>query len=171
MEIGDLLRRCTRLEEGAARIYDALAHRFRDDAELSRFWSGMAADERLHAKKLALWRHLLRLSGRSGTWDVDGFDDAIRDLDRRLRELGTAAASAAGLEEAFAIAIAVEASELDPIYAALLQSSPLARFPDLADTREAEAGEHHRALVALIRARSTDEKNLMDAALIDASSD
>ena len=168
MEIGQLLRRCTWLEERAARIYDTLARRFRDDTELSHFWSGMAGDERLHAKKLALWRRLLRLSG-AGRWDVAGFDDAVRALERRLRELHAAAEGVENVEQAFAIAIEVESSELDAIYATLLQSSPLARFPDLTDTREAEGGEHHRALVAIVRARSKDEKNLMDAALIDAS--
>jgi rubrerythrin len=172
MNIENLLRRCTRLEEAAARIYDTLAHRFRDDAELSHFWSGMAGDERLHAKKLALWRRLLRLSEKSSRkWDVAGYDEAVRDLDRMLRELGRAAEATTGIEEAFAIAIAVESSELDPIYVELLQASPLARFPDLADTCEVEGGEHHRALVAIVRARSKNEKNLTDAALIDASRD
>jgi rubrerythrin len=154
MEIGDLLRRCTRLEEGAAGIYDTLADRFRDDAELSHFWSGMAGDERLHAKKLALWRRLLRLSGKPRKWDVAGYDEAVRDLNRLLCALRRAAEAATNVEEAFAIAIAIESSELDPIYAELLQASPLSRFPDLAETCEAE-----------------DQKNLMDAALIDATHD
>jgi hypothetical protein len=110
---------------------------------------------------------LLRLSGKPRKWDVAGYDEAVRDLDRLLCALRRAAEAATNVEEAIAIAIAIESSELDPIYAELL----LSRFPDLAETCEAEGGEHHRALVALVRARSKDQKNLMDAALIDATHD
>jgi rubrerythrin len=169
MEMVDLLRRCTRLEEGAAQIYDTFARRFRADDVFSRFWTGMAEDERRHAKKLATWRRLLRLSRKAKGSEIAGFDEGVRDLERLLRDLRRKAGETATAEQAFSIAIALEQSELDPIYTALLQSSPLARFPDLADTQQAEMGEHHRALLAMIRTRSTDEENLMGAALLDAS--
>ena len=169
MEMVDLLRRCTRLEQSAAEIYDAFARRFRADEGFSRFWAAMADDERRHAKKLSTWRRLLVLEHKAKGWDVAGFDEGVRDLERLLQRLRGKARKIGGEEEAFAVAIAVERSELDPIYTKLLQASPLARFPDLADTQQAEHGEHHRALLAMIRTRSRDERNWMGAALLDAS--
>ena len=72
------------------------------------------------------------------------------------------------MDEAFSIALELESSELDVIYTTLLQSSPMARFPDLADTRRAEIGRHHEALLEMVRARSQNEHNRMMAALIAA---
>jgi hypothetical protein len=62
----------------------------------------------------------------------------------------------------------LEGSELDVIYTSLLQSSPIARFPDIAETRRAEIGRHHETLLEMVRARSSSEHNRMMATLIAA---
>ncbi|MET0153276.1 MAG: hypothetical protein ABW298_11795 [Candidatus Binatia bacterium] len=72
------------------------------------------------------------------------------------------------VDEAFSIALALENSELDVIYTRLLQSSPIARFPDLEETRRSEIGRHHEALLEMVCARSKDERNRMQAALLAA---
>lgn len=169
MNIGDLLRRCTRLEIGAAEIYDDFARRFRADELFSRFWAELAEDERRHGKKLSTWRRLLSLEHKTKGWEVAGFEDSVRELESLVEELRAKARTVETADDAFAIALALEESELDPIYTKLLQSSPLARFPDLADTEQAELGAHHRSLVAMLRTRATNEKNLMGATLLDVS--
>jgi hypothetical protein len=90
------------------------------------------------------------------------------NLERLAHELGARASDADDVEEAFSIALALESSELDVNYTSLLQSSPLARFPDLEETQRSEIGRQHEALLEIVRARSKDEENRMQAALLTA---
>jgi len=71
-------------------------------------------------------------------------------------------------DDGFAIALELEMSELDAIYTTLLESSPLSRHADVAETRRREVAGHHEALVRAVRARSRDEQNLTRALLIAA---
>jgi rubrerythrin len=163
-----LLRRAAAIEQAAAKIYDTLAVRFAHDAVLHQFWSNMAADERKHGKKLGTWRQLLKQGPTTQEPDLANFGKAIGELERLARDLGPQAEAAKDVDEAFSIALALESSELDIIYTTLLQSSPIARFPDLAETRRTEIGRHHEALLEMVRARSQSEHNRMMAALIAA---
>ena len=166
MEAVRLLRKAAGIEQAAAKIYDILAARFTDDAVLHQFWSNMAADERKHGKKLGTWRQLLEQGPVTEQPTLADFGKAIGELERLARDLRTRATGAKTPDDAFAIALALESSELDIIYTTLLQSSPIARFPDIAETRRAEIGRHHEALCEMVRARSSSEHNRMMAALI-----
>jgi len=168
MGVVRFLRRAAGVEEAAGKIYDTLAGRFTDDALLHQFWSNMAADERKHGKKLGTWRQLLKHGPTTEEPDLADFGKAMGDIERLTRRLAARAAIATTADDAFSIALELESSELDVIYTTLLQSSPMARFPDLADTRRAEIGRHHEALLEMVRARSQNEHNRMMAALIAA---
>lgn len=168
MDAVRLLRRAARIEDLAGEIYDILARRSRGDRPLQRFWASMAADERKHAKKLATWRQLLEQSAKGKRIDLGGFDAAIRELERLGRDLRVRAEAAKTIDDAFAIALALESSELDVIYTSLLQSSPIARFPDLEETRRTELGRHREGLLEMVRARSKDGRNRAMAALLAA---
>src|SRR5262249_14974874 len=125
MEAVRLLRRAARVEQAAAEIYDTLAVRFADDALFHQFWSNMAADERRHGKKLGTWRQLLKQGPISEGPDLADFGKPIGELERLTRDLAARAASATTADDAFAIALDLESSELDIIYTTLLQSSPI----------------------------------------------
>jgi rubrerythrin len=163
-----LLQHATRIEEIAAEIYRTLSRRFASDPTLHRFWASMAEDERKHAKKLATWRRLLERAPSERRPDCDDFSTGVRDLESLARELCARAEKVDDVEVAFSIALALERSELDVIYTRLLQSSPIARFPDLEETRKSEIGRHHAALLEMVRARSKDEGNRARAALLVA---
>jgi hypothetical protein len=60
----------------------------------------------------------------------------------------------------------MENSELDVIYATLLQSSPVARYPDMADTVRSETAGHHEKLLAMAKRRCRAEKTMLRAALL-----
>jgi rubrerythrin len=162
-----LLRKAAKIELAAARIYDTLATRFVDDPVLHRFWSNMADDERRHFKKLETWQELLKQRSATERPDLP-FSKPIGDLERLTRDLALQVVKVTTADEAFAIVLALESSELDIIYTTLLQSSPVARFPDVAETRRAEIGRHHQALLEMVRARSQSEQNRRMAALIAA---
>ena len=163
-----LLRRATRVEEIAAEIYGTLAQRFVSDPILYGFWATMSDDERKHGKKLLTWRRLLESTPPETRPDCDDFSPVLRELENLARTLRERAAGVKDVEEAFSIALALESSELDVIYIQLLQSSPIARFPDLEETRRSEIGRHHEALLEMVRARSKNEANRMEAGLLAA---
>jgi rubrerythrin len=160
-----LLERCTALEETAATIYEILARRFAGDAELAALWASLARDEHGHARKLATWRELIAAEPAEHRPTASGFESGITEVERLLKESRTAAATA-DQEEAFAIALAMENSELDVIYTTLLQSSPIARYPDLVDTVRHEAAGHHEKLLAMAKQRCRAERTMLRAALL-----
>jgi rubrerythrin len=163
-----LLRRATRVEELAAEIYGTLSRCFASDPTLHRFWASMAEDERKHAKKLATWCRLLERTPPERRPDCDDLSAGVRGLESLARDLCARAEKVDDVEGAFSIALALESSELDVIYTRLLQSSPIARFPDLEETRKSEIGRHHEALLEMVRARSKDEGNRTQATLLAA---
>jgi rubrerythrin len=168
MNILRLLRRCEAIELAAASLYQLLGRRFAKDGELGRFFSGMATDERGHAKNLGTWRRFLEHRDPSRHPFATGFDESVTELEGLVGRLRKRARAASSAEEALRIALELESSELDTIYSMVLQSSPLARFPDLEETRKVEIGSHHQKLLQIVRARCRSEDNLLAAAILGA---
>ncbi|MEO6025941.1 MAG: hypothetical protein ABIR79_03625 [Candidatus Binatia bacterium] len=160
-----LLERCTALEETAATIYESLTRRFAGDAELAALWASLARDEHAHARKLATWRELIAREPAEHRPQASGFDDGVAEVQRLLAE-SRIAAETADEEEAFAIALAMENSELDVIYTQLLQSSPIARYPDMVDTVRHETAGHHEKLLEMVKRRCRAERTMLRAALL-----
>lgn len=169
MDILEILDRCAALEREAGVIYAELAERCRDDDALCALWYTMAAAEREHARKLSTWRTLIAAEPAEHRPTVSGFADALRALEAVMRDAHARAKDCATTDGAFAIALELETSELDALYATLLQGSPIARYPDIAETLRRETrGEHHGALARMVRERSRDEQNLLRASILAA---
>lgn len=165
VEILGLLQRCVAMETAAAQIYEVLARRFAADDELTVLWFTMAADEREHAHKLATWRELLAAEPPEHWPRPSGFEVDIAAVEALLTA-SRAAAPTVDEEEALALALALEGSEIDAIYTTLLQCSPLARYPDLCETVRHETAEHHHTLLEVVHRRGQTEKTLLRAALL-----
>jgi rubrerythrin len=165
MDILTLLERCVGIEQGAAELYETLAARCAADRELVELWSALARDEREHARKLATWRDLLAREPAGQRPQASGFGAGVAAVEALLAD-ARARAPHADEEEAFALALAVEASEIDAIYTTLLHASPLARFPDFAVTVRQETGRHHAALRAAAERRCRSEQNRLRIALL-----
>lgn len=157
--------RCIALEESAAAVYETLARRFRGDPELAALWAAMARDEHDHARQLATWRALVAQEPAEHRPQPGGFDAGIADVQRLLAE-SRVAVETVDEEDAFAIALALENSELDVIYTTLLQSSPLARHPGRADGVRHETAAHHAKLLDMVRRRCRAEKTMLRAGLL-----
>jgi len=167
VDILDLLDRCVGLERSAADLYGILTKRFAGDAELAALWRDMANAEHGHARKLATWRDLVAAEPPAHRPQASGFAASIEEVEGLL-QTSLAAAATADQEEAFALALALEASELDAIYTTLLQSSPLSRYPDFATTVRYESAGHHRTLLAVAGRRCRSEQNRLRIALLAA---
>lgn len=164
MDILPLLDRCIAVERTVSEVYDVLARRAEGDSALREFWGAMAQDERQHARKLETWRALAASEDPAHRTAAEGFEAGLREVEELVAEAWRQAEGASS--PAFAIALEIEMSELDAIYSTLLQSSPLSRYPDVAETRRREIDPHHEALMRAVRARSRDEQNLTRAALV-----
>jgi rubrerythrin len=168
VKILHVLDRCITIERTAAEIYEILAARSVRDDELRAFWSRMAADERTHARNLETYRAIVAAEDRSHPTLAEGFESDLVELESLVSEARARAAVADSSDDAFAIALDLELSELDTIYTTLLQSSPLTRVTSAAGQRRSDITSHHAALVGAIRSRSLSEDHLTRAALIAA---
>jgi rubrerythrin len=158
-----LLKRCSDLERMAAAVYEVLAHRFAADTELAALWASLARDEHEHARKLdALAEPMAPVPPGPG---LDGLDEQVADVHWLLAESHTAAATA-DEEEAFAIALAIESSELDAISAAVMQAAATGERRNLAEAMRHDTAGHHEKLLTLVRRRCRAERTLRRAALL-----
>jgi rubrerythrin len=168
MKILAVLDRCIAIERGAGEVYDTLAARCTEDSELRDFWLRMAHDERTHALALETVRTRAALEDSEHPTLADGFEEDLLGLEELVANARKGAAQADTQEDAFAIALELELSEIDTIYKALLDSLPASRAVEVQKTRRRDGDPHHAALARTVRARSRDEKNLTRAALMDA---
>ena len=162
-----LLERCGDLERMAASVYETLALRFAADAELAALWASLARDEHDHAGKLdALREPMARVATQDRT-RMNGLDEHVADVHWLLAE-SRIAATTADEEEAFAIALAIENSELDAITAAVLQVASRTARPNVVDLALHDTADHHEKLLALVRQRCRAGTTLRRAALLAA---
>jgi rubrerythrin len=159
MELELLLDRCHGLELRAAAAYRSFAAAARGQPELCTLWTQLAREEELHAKSIARARGLLGLKGKSRV-SVDGFDEALAEVDTRLtgaERLGAGATTA----EQLSAALDIEMTELEAARLTLLNASHVApgeqedhaeRLARLAETLSDDP--HLRLQVALLRARA-----------------
>lgn len=159
MELELLLDRCRGLELRAAAAYRNFAAATRGQPELCTLWTQLAREEELHAKSIARARGLLGLKGKSRV-SVDGFNEALAEVDTRLtvaERLGAGATTA----EQLSAALDIEMTELEAARQALLNASHVApdeqadhaeRLARMAETLSDDP--HLRLQVALLRART-----------------
>ena len=122
MKLGELFNLCQDIELRQAKLYASLSLRLGSvDERIARFWEQMSTEE---------WQHYILVDfGRSLCVDAFGVDSPVTELsdipvqqitdalDAHERKVNSGEIS---LDEAFAIAIAIEGSEADAIYMCLL---------------------------------------------------
>jgi len=143
-------------EERAASIYRGFAERMRAEPEAHALWSALARDEEEHAGTLA--RASQAIAPTEG-WRVqlDGWREALAEIDARMAAAESPEVGS-DLDRQLAVALALERSELDPLYHQLTEAAGMraggnghvARLLAVAETR---ADPAVRMQAALLRAR------------------
>jgi hypothetical protein len=120
MQTGDVMRAeqiyegFIRFEERAAALYLELSVRFFDNPDLSWFWVEMAMEEKQHAGMLQFCREAGVFAASMPDNDqVSRLNTLFNHLEARLR------AAALTLDDAFELAIELEASEINEVYGRL----------------------------------------------------
>jgi rubrerythrin len=115
MFMTDILGRCSILEQRVADIYSQFAGSLNDDKELESFWLGMAEEEKHHSKILAAEKAALEVDSDTGYF-MPEFSAKLVEMDTLLKRAEEKAKLGVTKDEAFALALEMEQSELNTIY-------------------------------------------------------
>jgi len=111
----EIIERCGDLAGRTARVYRGLAGRFEGDAERVRLWRELALEEEAHADILRREFESFQEQEQSGAF-LPEFGERLQRLDAELRQLEARATSAYALDDALAIAVALEQADLEDLY-------------------------------------------------------
>ena len=115
MFMTEVLKRCSQLEQRVADVYTQFSKNETEDRELKSYWLGMAAEEKHHAKILEAEKLALEVDSDTGYF-MPEFEAKLIEMDTELRQAEERAQQGAKQDEAFAIAMSLEQSELNTIY-------------------------------------------------------
>jgi len=160
-----LLDQCIALERAAAAVYEILARRFGHDVELAALWAALARDEHDHARRLAECRAALAYEPAALDAVGSALEETIVDV-RWLLGRSRIAAETADEAEAFAIALAMENSELDVVFSTLLQRALARPGEGATGGIGADTASHYGKLLAMAKRRRHGQGAVRGAALL-----
>lgn len=115
MFMTEVLKRCSLLEQRCADIYSQFAGSLNDNKEAKSFFLGLAEEEKHHAKILAAEKAALDVDSDTGYF-MPEFPAKLTEMDTMLKKVEEKARTGVTTEEAFALALELEQSELNTIY-------------------------------------------------------
>jgi hypothetical protein len=115
MFMTEVLKRCSMLEQRVADIYSQFAAGLNDDKEVESFFLGMAEEEKHHSKILAAEKAALDVDSDTGYF-MPEFPAKLMEMDALLKRIEEKARLGVTKDEAFALALELEQSELNTIY-------------------------------------------------------
>jgi rubrerythrin len=120
----EIIERCSDMAARTARVYRRLAEEFQGDQERVRLWRELALEEETHADILRRELDSFQEQEQSGAF-LPEFADRLSQLDSELQRLESRAATARSLDDALAVAVALEQADLEDLYDDLvLQGEP-----------------------------------------------
>ena len=115
MFMTEVLGRCSLLEQQVADIYSQFAGSLNDDKALESYWLGMAEEEKHHGKILAAEKAALEVDSDTGYF-MPEFSAKLMEMDAQLKRVEEKARMGVTKDEAFALTLELEQSELNTIY-------------------------------------------------------
>ena len=124
MYVSEVLERCSELAARAAQVYRRLADRLRGQAERVQLWRELALREETHADILRRELKSFQEQDFAGHF-LPNYAERLCQIDSDLRQLEKRAEAAYTLDEALALAVALEQAGLEDLYDDLvLQGEP-----------------------------------------------
>jgi len=124
MYVTEILQRCSELAGGTAQVYRRLADRFQGDRDRVALWRELALEAETHSDILRRELRSFAEQDQSGSFLPD-YAARLDHLDKALRELEKRAATSETLDDALAVAVALEQGDLEDLYDDLvLQGEP-----------------------------------------------
>ena len=115
MYVAEILEKCSEFAARTASVYRHLAEKFQGDRERVSLWRELALEEETHADVLR--RELLSFQeqDRSGSF-LPEYGERLARLDGELRQLESRAETARSIDQALAVAVALEQADLEDLY-------------------------------------------------------
>ncbi len=124
MYVSEILERCSEMAARTADVYRRLAERLQTHDERVQLWRELALGEETHADILRRELQSFQEQDQTGSF-LPEYAARLRQLDAELRQLETRAQNAHTLDEALAVAVALEQADLEDLYDDLvLQGEP-----------------------------------------------
>jgi hypothetical protein len=123
MYLTEVLERCSNAEARMARLYRLLAKRFTHSTEKARLWNELALEDETHADILRRERANLEDQEDGDTY-MPEYAERLECADRALAELEEHAERLSSLDDATAVALALEQSTLEDLYDDLVLQGP-----------------------------------------------
>ena len=140
MYVIEMIERCSDIASRTARVYRRLAERFHGDRDRVGLWRELALEEETHADVLRRELDSFRERDDSGTFLAE-YAERLTHLDAELQQLESRAAAADTLDDALAVAVALEQTDLEDLYDDLvIQGEPA--FKLISERLEAALGSH-----------------------------
>lgn len=151
MYVAEILERCSDMAARTARVYRRLAERLHEQDTRVQLWRELALGEETHADILRRELRSFEERDYAGSF-LPEYADRLRRLDTELRQLEMRAATAESLDEALAVAVALEQADLEELYDDLvLQGEPA--FKLISERLEAALAARPERLAAAGMAR------------------
>ena len=138
MYVAEILERCSDLAARCARVYRRLAERFHGDHDRVSLWRELALAEETHADILRRELESFQERDHSGAF-LPEYAERLAHLDAELCQLESRADGVDTLDDALAVAVALEQADLEDLYDDLvLQGEPA--FKLISERLEAALG-------------------------------
>jgi hypothetical protein len=115
MYVAEIIERCSDLAARTARVYRGLAERFHGDHDRVSLWRELALEEETHADVLRRELQSFQEQDQSGSF-LPEYAVRLAQLDAELRQLESRAQTAQRLDDALAVAVALEQADLEDLY-------------------------------------------------------
>jgi rubrerythrin len=136
--VSEILERCSEIAARTAQVYRRLAERLQGQDERVQLWRELALGEETHADVLRRELQSFQEQDVAGSF-LPEYAERLRRLDADLRQLEKRAETAHTLDEALAVAVALEQADLEDLYDDLvLQGEPA--FKLISERLEAALG-------------------------------
>jgi rubrerythrin len=122
MYLTGILERCSDIENRMARVYRALAERV-GAPDAARVWRELALEDETHADILRRELRSLEEGDDSGGF-MPEYAERLERADRTLRDLEERARTLTTIDEATAVALALEQATLEDLYDDLVVKAP-----------------------------------------------
>jgi hypothetical protein len=122
--VPEILEKCSQIATRTARVYRRLAEKFHGDEDRVGLWRELALEEETHADVLRRELESFEEQDQSGPF-LPEYANRLARLDDELRELESRADTAHSVDQALAVAVALEQADLEDLYDDLvLQGEP-----------------------------------------------
>ncbi|MFN8628012.1 MAG: hypothetical protein U0587_18835 [Candidatus Binatia bacterium] len=146
MYVSEILEQCSEMAARTARVYRRLAERSQGGDERVRLWRELALEEETHAEILRRELRSFQEQDQAGSF-LPEYAGRLSQLDVQLRQLEQRADNTRTLDEALAVAVALEQADLEDLYDDLvLQGEPAFRL--MSERVEAALAAHPQPVAA-----------------------